>query len=226
MIALKAVSKSYSGKPKVLDQINLSLNKGDFLYLVGGAGAGKTTLLKLLSTEEAPTTGSISLFGYPLATASSSTRRAIRQTLGYIPQDIRLIPDFTLYENVALALDFGGIRNLSAEAKGRINEWLERVGLIDRRNQLARTLSGGEAQKLAIARAMVRNPELLLADEPTGAQDRESSWSIMDIFLKTNFKGTTIILATHDREIVRRVRKRCAMLRQGRLLMEEMLCTY
>ncbi|OFZ55237.1 MAG: hypothetical protein A2428_02705 [Bdellovibrionales bacterium RIFOXYC1_FULL_54_43] len=225
MISVAGVTKFYE-RARVLDQIHLELGKGEFLYLLGGTGAGKSTLLRILSTEELPDAGTVSLFGYDLATVSGTALRAIRQSIGTIPQDIRLIPDFSVLDNVALSVSLGGRRALPAQARSRINDLLERLGLGPRRDQMAMTLSRGEAQRVAVARALARCPELILADEPTGAQDRDSAWGLMDLFLKANLTGAAVILATHDREIVRRVRKRCAVLKSGRLLLEESLCTY
>ena len=194
--------------------------------MVGGSGAGKSSLLRLLATEEAVTRGTLSLFGYDLATASPTTLRAIRQSLGYIPQNIRLIPDLTVYDNIALSLSLAGRRAMSAEARIKLNELMERLGLVASRDKLAGALSGGEAQRVAVARALVRSPQLIIADEPTGAQDWDNTWSLMDLFLKANLTGTTVVVATHDREIVRRVRKRCAVLKNGRIEVEEALCIY
>ena len=226
MVVLSDVSKWYLGQTRILDHINLELKKGDFLYVVGGSGAGKSSLLRLITTEEVPSQGQISLFGYNLATASPSTLRAIRQSLGYIPQDVRLIRDLTVFDNVALSLSLAGQRVLSAQSKAKISELLNRLGLEPKRDKLAATLSGGEAQRVAVARALVRSPELIVADEPTGAQDRDYTWSLMDLFLKANIKGSTVVVATHDREIVRRVRKRCAVLKGGHVSIEEALCIY
>lgn len=226
MIVLSGVSKRYHDQVRVLDNVNLELKKADFLYVVGGSGAGKSTLLRLLTTEETPTTGEISLFGYNLASVSPSTLRAIRRVIGYVPQGIRLIPDLTLFDNVALSLSLAGQRVLSPQAKARISELLNRLGLDSKRDKLASTLSGGEAQRVAVARALVRSPELIVADEPTGGQDRDYRWSLIDLFLKANISGATVLLATHDREIVRRVRKRCAVLKGGQIALEETLCTY
>jgi cell division transport system ATP-binding protein len=222
------VSKSYFGQSAVLDRIQLELKKGDFLYLVGGSGAGKSSLLRILATEELPTEGTISLFGYNLATSSEATLRAIRQAIGYVPQDVRLIPDLTVLDNVALSLSLAGRRGMSREARARIGETLERLGLANKRDKLASALSGGESQRVALARALVRGPELIVADEPTGAQDRDHTWVMMDMLLRANMGGATAIVATHDREIVRRVRKRCGTLRAGRIEFEEggALCTY
>jgi cell division transport system ATP-binding protein len=226
MVVLSGVSKWYFGQARVLDHIDLELKKGDFLYVVGGSGAGKSSLLRILTTEEQASMGTVSLFGYNLATASQSTLRAIRQVLGYVPQDVRLIPDLTVYDNVALSISLARGRFLSAEAKAKISELLYRLGLESKRDKLASTLSGGEAQRVAVARALVRSPELIVADEPTGAQDRDYTWSLMDLFLKANTSGSTVVLATHDREIVRRVRKKCAVLREGNIAVEEALCIY
>jgi cell division transport system ATP-binding protein len=221
MISLTRLSKSYPGQTRVLDQISFELRKGEFLYVVGGSGAGKSSLLRVLATEELPTEGTVALFGYNLAAVSPTTRRAIRQSLGYVPQDVRLIPDLSVADNVALSLSLAGRRGMSADARRRIHELLDRLGLAYKRDKMASTLSGGEAQRVAVARALIRNPELVIADEPTGAQDRDYTWSLMDLFLRANMSGATMVVATHDREIVRRVRKRCATLRNGRVEFEE-----
>ena len=226
MVQLSSVSKSYFGQSRVLETVNLKLKKGDFLYVVGGSGAGKSSLLRLLATEEGPSSGSVSLFGYDVTMSNPSTLRAIRQALGYIPQGVRLIPDLTVFDNVALSLSLAGKRGFGPESRNKANELLDRLGLGPKRDKLAGTLSGGEAQRVAVARALVRSPELIIADEPTGAQDKEYTWLLMDLFLKANLNGATVVVATHDREIVRRVRKRCAVLKNGKMAIEETLCTY
>ena len=226
MINLNSVSKSYFGDVRVLENVSLELKKGEFLYVVGGTGAGKSSLLRLLATEEAPTLGSLSMFGYDLAQISPTTLRAIRQVIGYVPQDVRLIPDLPVIDNVALSLTLAGRRVLNSESRNRIHELLEKLGLLEKRHKAAATLSGGEAQRVALARALVRSPELIIADEPTGAQDRDHTWSMMDLILRANLTGATVVVATHDRELVRRVRKRCAVLKNGRLGFEEAACFY
>jgi cell division transport system ATP-binding protein len=226
MVRFNHVSKTYFGGDRVLSDINLDLNKGEFLYVVGGSGAGKSSFLRLLATEEAPSMGSVSLFGYDLGTASASTLCSIRQVLGYIPQNVRLIPDLSVADNVALSLRLGGRRASLSDYRGKVEELLAKLGLADKMYKPATALSGGEAQRVAVARALVRDPELIVADEPTGAQDREFTWSMMEMFLKANSKGATVLVATHDREIVRRVRKKCAVLKEGRLLIEEAVCFY
>jgi cell division transport system ATP-binding protein len=226
MVVLGGVSKWYFNQVRVLNHVDLTLKKGDFLYVVGGSGAGKSSLLRLLTTEESPSMGHVSLFGYNLATVSPSTLRAIRQCLGYIPQDVKLIQDLTVFDNIALSLSLARQKVLSAQSKAKISELLNRLGLEHKRDTLASALSGGEAQRVAVARALVRSPELIIADEPTGAQDRDYTWTVMDLFLKCNVGGATVVLATHDREIVRRVRKKCAVLRGGHLSIEESMCIY
>lgn len=225
MIQLRSLSKGYLEKHLVLNQIQLEMKKGEFLYVLGGTGAGKSTLLRMIASEETPSNGEIHLFGYNLATVNASTLRAIRQSIGYVPQNIRLISDFSVFENVALGVSYGGARVVRAEVRNRIYELLERLQLTHLRDVAASRLSGGEAQRVAVARALARKPELLIADEPTGAQDHTNTWSVMDLMQRTNLQGTTVVLATHDREIVRRVRKRCAVLTAGKISVEEALCT-
>lgn len=226
MVHLTRVSKEYFGGERVLGDVTLELKKGEFLYVVGGSGAGKSSFLRLIATEEVPTTGSVSLFGFDLAKISSASLRSIRQSLGYIPQSIHLIPDMSVMDNIALSTSFGKSRVSFSRVKGQIEELLDKLGLIEKRFKPASSLSGGEAQRVAVARALIRNPELIIADEPTGAQDRNYTWAMMDMFLKANLNGATVIIATHDREMVRRVRKKCAVFKEGRLLFEEALCFY
>jgi cell division transport system ATP-binding protein len=229
MISLSGVTKAYNGQSRVLDQICLELNRGDFLYVVGGTGAGKSSLLRMLATEETPTAGRIGLFGYDLAKVPTATLRSIRRSIGYIPQDYRLIPDLTAYENIAISASLAGPvgRGTSKDhTRARIAELMDRLGISSKAHHLASSLSGGEAQRVAVARALARNPELIVADEPTGAQDKDFTWSLMDLLVKMNVGGATVVVATHDREIVRRVRRRCAVLKSGQILLEEPLCIY
>lgn len=226
MIHLKDVSKGYYGHSQVLENVSVELSRGDFLYVVGGSGAGKSTFLRMLATEELPTKGSLDLFGYPIERMNPSTLRAIRQSIGYIPQDIRLIPDLTLIENLELSLKLAGKRARSFDLKKRTSEILGVLGLSSKKDTLCRELSGGEAQRVAVARAVIRSPDLIVADEPTGSQDRDFTWSLMDLFVRENAKGCTVVIATHDMEIVRKVKKKCAILRKGKLSLEDHLCFY
>jgi cell division transport system ATP-binding protein len=225
MIQLQTLSKGYAERKKVLDQISLDVKKGDFLYVLGGTGAGKSTLLRLIATEDRPTGGKLSLFGYDVERANAATLQAIRRSIGYIPQSIRLIPDFSVFENVALGVSLAGSRVVRAEVRSKIYELLDRLQLISLRDTPASRLSGGEAQRVAIARALARAPELLIADEPTGAQDFQNTWNAMDLLHRANISGTTLLIATHDREIVRKLRKRCAILSHGKMMIEEALCS-
>lgn len=220
LITLTGVSKEFFGQQKVLDHVELDLKRGEFVYVVGGSGAGKSTLLRMLATEEAPTLGAVKLFGYDLGRVSPSTLRAIRRAIGYVPQSVRLISDLTVQENVALSLSLAGRRARGRDARVRVAEVLEKLGLRAKQDRLASTLSGGEAQRVAVARALIRAPELIVADEPTGAQDRQFTWSLMDLFVGANQRGATVVIATHDLEIVGRVRRRCAVLKSGHLRME------
>ena len=155
MLQLTHVSKYYHGPDRVLNDVSFELRKGEFLYVVGGSGAGKSSLLRMIATEEAPTSGSLSLFGYDLRAVSPTTLRSIRQVLGFVPQDVRLIPDFSVADNVALSISLAGRARMTAEVRARIGEILDRLGLADKREKLASTLSGGEAQRVAMARALV-----------------------------------------------------------------------
>jgi cell division transport system ATP-binding protein len=225
MIQLQALSKGYPERKRVLDQVSLEIKKGEFLYVLGGTGAGKSTLLRLLATEEESFQGKLSLFGYELDRVNTSTLQAIRRSIGYVPQSIRLISDFTVFENVALGVSLAGSRVARADVRAKIYELLDRLQLMSLRDTPAARLSGGEAQRVAIARALARGPELLIADEPTGAQDFQNTWNVMDLLHRANISGTTTVLATHDREIVRKLRKRCALLSHGKIMIEEALCS-
>lgn len=230
MVRLQDVSKWYHSGDRVLQNLSLELDRGDFLYVVGGSGAGKSSLLRLLATEEAASQGRLQILGQSLGSElwkkGGERLREVRRSIGYIPQNVRLIGDLTVFENLEMSLVLAGIEKDGHTRRRQITELLGRMGLADKANMTARSLSGGEAQRVAIARALIRQPRLLIADEPTGAQDRDYTWAIMDLFLKANLSGTTVILATHDREIVRRVRKRCAVLREGRIELEDGVCTY
>lgn len=224
IVKLEAVQKVYSAGIAVLDQLNLALPAGEFVYVIGGSGAGKTSLLKLLATEELATRGKVELFGYDLARATASQLQAIRRVIGYVPQDLKLIEDLTLQENLDIAVKLGGARAQDSQIRSRMDELLQIFALASKRDQPVSRLSGGEKQRVAVARALVRSPELLILDEPTGAQDRDQTWNLMERVLNVNAAGTTVILATHDREIVRRVRKRSVILSAGTLAQEESGC--
>lgn len=230
MLALHHVSKWYGPdvQAKVLDQVDLSLKAGDFLYIVGGTGAGKSTLLRMLASLELPSEGSVTLMGVDVARASRSTLQQLRRSVGYIPQDLQLLPDFTVLENIEIGARWSTSTarrsQRSAQGGNAVDDWIERLRLGDVRHKRPAELSGGEAQRVAIARALVRQPSIIVADEPTGAQDKESIWTVMEGFVKT--AAAITLVATHDREVVRRLRKRCAVLEGGKLRLEEASCIY
>ena len=236
MLGLHQVSKWYGPRAnagaqpgvhaRVLDQVDLTLKSGDFLYIIGGTGAGKSTLLRVMATLESPSEGTVSLFGYDLARVSRQTMQSIRRGLGYIPQDLQLLPDFNVIDNITIGLHWssGGAKRSAATRGPLVDEWIEKLHLGDVRSKRPAELSGGESQRVAIARALVRQPQLIVADEPTGAQDKESIWTVMEGFVKTAAPIT--VIATHDREVVRRLRKRCAVLEAGKLRLEDATCIY
>lgn len=226
MIRLTRVRKVHPPKKVVLDQISFSLEKGEFLYVLGGTGAGKTSLLKLLSLEDTPTSGDLEMFGYNVSKANEATKAAIRGVIGYVPQQPLFMANETVFDNVLIALTYGSKIRPSAESRQWIYDLLERFSLIHLRDAPLSKLSGGEAQRVAVVRALAKKPELLIADEPTGAQDIQNTWSVMEAIHKLNLSNLTVVIATHDREIVRRLRKRCALLNQGKIQIEEaQICT-
>jgi len=226
MIRLTRIRKVHAPKKVVLDQVSLTMNKGEFLYVLGGTGAGKTSLLKLLALEDSPTSGELELFGYDLSKASEPTKSAIRGVIGYVPQQPLFMLNESVFDNVLISLTYGSKVRPSAESRQWIYDLLERFSLIHLRDTPLAKLSGGESQRVALVRALAKKPELLIADEPTGAQDIQNTWSVMEAINKLNLSNLTVVIATHDREIVRRLRKRCALLNQGKIQIEEaQICT-
>jgi cell division transport system ATP-binding protein len=226
LIQLTGVSKAYAApqnKSSVLDNVSLKIGKGEFVYVVGDSGAGKTTLLKMLYGEESPSRGAVEVMGVNLTEADSGRIQALRRRVGVIFQDLRLIEELTAYDNVALSLETADQLKLSRRA---IDEALGLVGAAGFSKKKVKALSGGERQRVAAARAIVRQPELIIADEPTGSLDREHTWSLMDLFQKMHLRGATVVIATHDREIVRRVRRRSCVLKAGKLVVEEGICLF
>lgn len=205
----------------MLQNVSLDVGRGEFIYVLGGSGAGKSTLLRLLSTEAFPTSGEVEVFGFKTSQLSRDALAEVRRTIGYVPQDSQLIADLTVSENVELSWRFGPTKNKNRDERLALRETLERLKLFDKRDVPCSLLSGGEQQRVAIARALVRSPDLLILDEPTGAQDREMTWDLMQILQQINQQGTTVILATHDRELVRKIRKKCVVLREGALKQED-----
>jgi len=216
MIQLTNVSKIYPNGAKALVDISLKIDKGEFVFLVGPSGAGKSTLIRLLYREELPTRGQVIMNGKNLIRMRQREVPHLRRNIGVIFQDFRLLPNKTAYENVAFALEVIGVGN--REVKMRTKRVLELVGLAHKEKCFPHELSGGEQQRIGIARAIANNPSLLVADEPTGNLDSDTAWEIMELLYNINRRGTTIVMATHAREIVEQMQKRVVTIEEGRVI--------
>jgi cell division transport system ATP-binding protein len=210
------LSKLYSRGLYALHDLSLTVDKGEFVFLTGPSGAGKSTLLRLLLVQERPTEGELFVNGHDLTTLSRSDVQEYRRGIGFIFQDFKLIPTRTVFENVAFVLEVLGVP--SGQQRRKAFQVLKWVGLQHRINAYPRDLSGGEQQRIAIARALVNDPALVLADEPTGNLDPDLSLEIMNLLREVNAGGTTVVVATHDRELIRLVGRRTITLDQGRVV--------
>jgi cell division transport system ATP-binding protein len=219
MIDLQDVTVSYRDTTLALAHLTLRVHKGEFVFVVGPTGAGKSTLLKLLYREEKPTSGRIVVAGEDLNAIALPAIPHFRRRLGIVFQDFGLIPSKTVYENVAFALRVIGMRR--QEIRHKVPAALEMVGMGHRAHAFPNQLSGGEQQRVAIARALVNEPALLLADEPTGNLDPDTSTGIVELLSRINRSGTTIVVATHDTAIVDRMQKRVLGFERGRLVRDE-----
>lgn len=219
MIVFENVSKVYDGGVVGAQDIDLHIAKGEFAFLVGPSGSGKSTVIKLILKELDPTDGRILVAGRNLNTLRRSKIPLLRRNIGCVFQDFKLLPNKTVYENVAYALEVVGEPHRSIRRK--VPEILNLVGLGEKTNSLPSEISGGEQQRVSVARAFVNHPPLLLADEPTGNIDPDTSVGIMQLLLRINRTGTTILCATHDRDMVDRMRKRVLALDVGRLVRDE-----
>ena len=220
MIRVFDVDKAYDHHTTVLTALTFHIVKGEMVFLTGPSGAGKTTLLRLLYGAERPDRGQIIVNGRNIARLQHRHLPLLRRSLGLVFQDFRLLPERTAFDNIAFALRAVGTP--SREVRERVTQLLEHVALSDRRDILARRLSGGEQQRIAIARALINAPKLVLADEPTGNLDPDMTWEIMRLFYDIHQRGTTVLIATHDRALVQDAMRRagCRMLtlRDGRLV--------
>ena len=219
MIHMKNVTKVYENGAVALNNINVDIRKCEFVFLVGSSGAGKSTFIKMLFREVLPTSGILTVNGRDVIRMANKEVPYLRRSLGVIFQDYRLLPEKTVYENISFAMQvIEAPRRLMQRS---VNSVLDIVGLRDKYKCFPHQLSGGEQQRVAIARAIVNNPSIVIADEPTGNLDPETSWGIMDIFQRINAAGTTIVMATHDKTIVDAMQRRVIAIEDGQIVRDE-----
>lgn len=219
MIKLINVSKEYPNGVEALSNINLEIKKGEFVFLVGASGAGKSTIIKLLLKEEEPTSGSLYLRDMDISKIRGRRIPNIRRNIGVVFQDFRLLHNKTVYENIAFAMEIVGTH--PKEIRRRVPMVLSMVNLSRKASHFPDQLSGGEHQRVAIARAIVNNPPVLIADEPTGNLDPDTAWEIMKVLSDINTGGTTILMATHAKDIVNMMKKRVIVIEDGELVRDE-----
>lgn len=214
MIKFENVSKKYEKKDKfALKDINININRGEFVFLVGSSGAGKSTFIKLLLKEEIPTEGTLTVNNKDIASLSPRMVPKFRRNMGVVFQDFRLLPNKTVYENIAFAMEI--TQQKKKDIRRKVPVALSLVGLSEKAKSYPNQLSGGEQQRVGIARAIINNPVILIADEPTGNLDPQNADEIMEILLDINRRGTTVIIATHAKEIVDKLQKRVITLDKG-----------
>ena len=219
MIRFSNITKEYKGGTKALNNINISIDKGEFVFIVGASGAGKSTLIKLLLKEVEPTRGKLYLNDLDITKVRNRKIPLIRRNIGVIFQDFRLLPNKTVYENVAFAMEIIG--SSSREIRRQVPTVLSLVGLSHKANNYPNQLSGGEHQRVAIARSIVNNPTVLIADEPTGNLDPDTAWEIMKLLKDINRRGTTIMMVTHAKDIVDSMKRRVIALEGGQVVRDE-----
>ncbi|MGG3998874.1 cell division ATP-binding protein FtsE [Anoxybacillus kestanbolensis] len=224
MIEMQDVYKTYPNGVIALNGISVRIKQGEFVYVVGPSGAGKSTFIKMMYREEKPTSGKIMINGVNLANIKDSKVPLLRRNIGIVFQDFKLLPKLTVYENVAFALEV--IEESPKNIRKRVMEVLDLVRLKHKARFYPDELSGGEQQRVSIARSIVNNPAIVIADEPTGNLDPDTSWEIMDIFERINDRGTTIVMATHNREIVNTIRRRVIAIERGKIARDEVKGEY
>jgi cell division transport system ATP-binding protein len=216
MILLDRVTKTYSKKGPALERINLHVEAKEFVVIVGQSGAGKSTLLKLLTREEKPTSGKIIVGGIDYERLRDKDIPYLRRKIGTVFQDFKLLPNKTVFENIAFALEIVGMSN--REIKHTVPKVIDLVGLKGKEDNYPNELSGGERQRVAIARSVVRQPKILIADEPTGNLDPKHAWDVIRVLEKVNKHGTTVLLTTHNMEIVNKLKRRVVTIRDGKVV--------
>ncbi|QGH34107.1 cell division ATP-binding protein FtsE [Gracilibacillus salitolerans] len=219
MIKMQEVYMTYPNGVVALNGVNVTIEQGEFVYIVGQSGAGKSTFTKMLFREEVPTKGSVLVNNTDITSLKWKEVPYFRRNIGVVYQDFRLLPKLTVYENIAFALEV--IEESPKSIRKRVMNVLDQVGLKNKARFIPDELSGGEQQRVAIARAMVNHPSLLIADEPTGNLDPETSWEIMRILEEINASGTTILMATHSKEIVNTIKKRVIAMEDGMIVRDE-----
>jgi cell division transport system ATP-binding protein len=224
VISMTDLGMTYPNGKVALSDVNVSIAAGDFVFLVGPSGAGKSTFIRLLIREHVPTSGNVVVAGRDLARMRRRHIPGLRRRIGIVFQDFRLLPNKSVYENVAFALEVTG--SSRAEIRRRVPQLLNLVGLHEHAQHLPTQLSGGEQQRTAIARALVHDPAILIADEPTGNLDPVTSWEIIQLLIQINELGTTVLMATHNQEIVNAMRRRVLALENGTLVRDEQSAAY
>lgn len=219
MIELKDVYKTYPNGVLAVNGINVKIRQGEFVYVVGPSGAGKSTFIKMMYREERPSKGTILINGIDLAQMKDSKVPLLRRNIGVVFQDYKLLPTLTVYENIAFALEV--IEENPKTIKKRVMEVLDLVKLKHKARFLPTELSGGEQQRVSIARSIVNKPKVVIADEPTGNLDPETTWEIMDIFKEINDRGTTVVMATHNKEIVNNLKRRVIAIEGGKIVRDQ-----
>ena len=216
VIEFKGVSKTYQTGTHALKDVNIRINKGEFVFVVGSSGAGKSTFMKLIMREEKANTGIISVNGFNLTKMRRSQVPMLRRTMGIVFQDFRLIPTMNVFQNVAFAMRVVGASG--REIRREVSKALSKVGLGDKARSMPMQLSGGEQQRVGLARALVNHPDLIIADEPTGNVDPNMSYEIVSLLTEINKRGTTILMVTHDHNLVRDFQHRVIMLDSGKIV--------
>lgn len=224
MIKFSGVSKTYKNGVIALSNVNFNIESGEFVFIVGPSGAGKSTLLKLLLKEENPTTGNIIINKKDITKLKKREIPYLRRSMGVVFQDFRLLPNKTVYENVAFAMEI--VEASSKDIRRRVPMVLSLVGLSDKAFNYPQQLSGGEQQRVSLARAIVNEPSILIADEPTGNLDPDTSWEIVKLISEINKRGTTVVMATHAKDIVDAMKKRVIALEKGNVVRDELRGVY